>query len=185
MTATIPNTDVEQFAQQWREWHAQHEAHLGDRHGFLAVTSINWLTGTPQRFPDAPGAWTSDATGVHVELADGETIVVNAQPVSGRHDFGPLPERGGINVNWQNGDKDVVIEIAKRGGYDIVRPRHPDTPLVTAFRGTPAYEPNPEWVVAGRFVPFAAPHPTEVGAAVEGIRHVYDAPGRIEFEIEG
>lgn len=185
MTATIPQTDVEQFARQWREWHTQHEARIGDRHGFLAVTSINWLTDTPQRFPDAPGAWSTDATGVHVTLADGETIVVNGQAVTGGHDFGPLPERGGINVTWQDGDKDVVIEIAKRGGFDIVRPRHPDAPLVTAYRGTPAYEPKPEWAVPGRFVPFDAPRPTEVGAAVDGIRHTYNAPGQVEFEIDG
>jgi uncharacterized protein (DUF1684 family) len=185
MTATIPHTDVEQFAQQWREWHTEHETRLGDRHGFLAVTSINWLTDTPQRFPDAPGAWTTDATGVHVTLAYGETIIVNGQPVSGSHDFGVIPERGGVTVGWQDGDKDVAIEVAKRGGYDIVRPRHPDAPLVTAYHGTPAYEPKPEWAVTGRFVPFEAPRPTEVGGAVDRVRHVYDAPGRVEFEIDG
>jgi uncharacterized protein (DUF1684 family) len=185
MTATISHTSVEQFAQQWREWHAHHEARIGDRHGFLAVTSINWLTETPQRFPDAPGAWSSDATGVHVILADGESISVDGRPVSGSHDFGVLPERSSINVNWQDGANEVVIEIAKRGGYDIVRPRHADAPLVTAYRGTPAYEPKPEWAVIGRFVPFDAPRPTEVGAAVDRVRHVYNAPGRIEFEIDG
>ena len=187
MSATIPQTDIEQFTEQWRDWHAQHEARIGDRHGFLAVTSINWLTDTPQRFPDAPGEWYTDATGVHVTLADGETIVVDGQSVSGagRHDFGAIAERGGVNVGWQDGDKDVVLEVANRGGFDILRPRHPDAPLVTAYHGTPAYEPDPKWVVTGRFVPFTAPRPTEVGSAVEGINHVYEAPGRVEFEIDG
>ena len=184
MSATIPHqTDVEQFTEQWRAWHAQHEARIGDRHGFLAITSINWLTETPQRFPDAPGAWSTDASGVHVILAEGETIVVDGQPVSGSHDFGVIPERGGVNVGWRDGDKDVVLEIANRGGFDILRPRHPDAPLVTAYRGTPAYDPAEEWVVTGRFVPFEAPRATEVGSAVEGLHHVYEAPGRVEFEI--
>ncbi len=185
MTASISLTEAEQFTQQWNDWHAQHEARIGDRHGFLAVTSINWLTDAPQRFPDAPGAWSSDATGVHVTLADGESIVVDGQPVSGSYDFGLISERGDVTAGWQDGDKDVVLEIARRGGYDILRPRHPDAPLVTAYHGTPTYEPKPEWVVAGRFVPFEAPRPTEVGSAVDGIRHVYDAPGRVEFEVEG
>jgi uncharacterized protein (DUF1684 family) len=34
-------------------------------------------------------------------------------------------------------------------------------------------------------VPFDAPRPTTVGAAVDGLEHVYDAPGRIEFELAG
>ena len=67
--ATIQQTDAERFAQQWRKWHTQHEERIGDRHGFLAVTSINWLGQTPQRFEDAPGEWSTDATGVHVTLA--------------------------------------------------------------------------------------------------------------------
>jgi uncharacterized protein (DUF1684 family) len=66
MTATMQQTDAEQFTRQWREWHTQHEARIGDRHGFLAVTSINWLGETPQRFEDAPGEWSTDVTGVHV-----------------------------------------------------------------------------------------------------------------------
>ena len=185
MTATIQQIDAEQFAQQWREWHAQHEARIGDSRGFLAVTSINWLGETPQRFEDAPGEWSTDATGVHVTLADGEEIVVNAQPVHGSYDFGVIPERGGVTVGWRDGEKDVAVEVARRGGYDIVRPRHPDAPLVTAYHGTPAYEPDPGWAVPGRYVPFEAPRPTEVGGAIDRIRHVYDAPGRIEFELGG
>ena len=185
MTEAILHTQAEQFAEEWRDWHTEHEGRIGDRHGFLAVTSINWLTDTPQRFPDAPGAWTSDATGVHVVLVEGETIVVDGESISGSHDFGLISERGDINARWQDGDKDVVLEIARRGGYDILRPRHPDAPLVNAYQGTPAYEPNPDWAVPGRFVPFDAPRPTEVGSAVDGIRHVYDAPGQVEFEIGG
>ena len=34
-------------------------------------------------------------------------------------------------------------------------------------------------------MPFVEPRPTTVGAAVDGLQHVYDAPGRIEFELDG
>jgi uncharacterized protein (DUF1684 family) len=185
MTATIQQAGVEQFARQWHEWHAQHEARIGDRHGFLAVTSINWLDQTPQRFADAPGEWLTDATGVHVTLADGEEITVDGRLVRGSYDFGVIPERGGVTAGWRDGGKDVAVEVAKRGGYDIVRPRHPDAPLVTAYHGTPAYDPDPQWAVPGRYVPFEAPRPTEVAGAIDRIRHVYAAPGRVEFELGG
>jgi len=69
--------------------------------------------------------------------------------------------------------------------HDIVRPRHPDAPLRLNFTGTPAYPPQPRWAVTGRYVPFGEPRPTTVGAAVDGLQHVYDAPGRIEFELDG
>jgi uncharacterized protein (DUF1684 family) len=39
--------------------------------------------------------------------------------------------------------------------------------------------------VTGRYAAFDEPQPTTVGAAVEGLEHVYDAPGRVEFELDG
>ncbi len=173
-------TDLE-FTEEWNRWHREHEESVGSPHGFLAITSIHWLNGQPQRFDDAPGAWHTDAAGVHVTLADGEEIVVDGSTVRGTHDFGVIAERGGVSVGWG----DAVIEIAKRGGHDIVRPRHPDAPIVSAYRGTPAYAPSERWVVAGRYVAFDEPQPVTVDGAVEGIEHVYLAPGRIEFEIDG
>jgi uncharacterized protein len=39
--------------------------------------------------------------------------------------------------------------------------------------------------VLGIFEPFAEPRPTTVGAAVEGIQHVYEAPGQLRFRLHG
>ncbi|SFF73265.1 Protein of unknown function [Streptomyces mirabilis] len=101
--------------------------------------------------------------------------------MQGENRFGVLPERGGLGA--ERGD--AVIEVAKRGGHDTVRPRHPVAPLRTAFAGTPAYAPDPLWVVTGRYRAFDEPRPTTVGPAVEVLEHVYDAPGRVEFELDG
>ncbi|MET8615286.1 DUF1684 domain-containing protein [Streptomyces misionensis] len=181
MTTEATATDLQEFTESWREWYRAQEARIADPHGFLAITSLHWLDGTPRRFPDAPGAWHTGPDGVVVRLDDGEELVVGGTPVRGEHRFGVLAERDGVDAVWG----DAVIEVAKRGGHDIVRPRHPDAPLRTAFTGTPAYAPDPRWAVTGRYVPFDEPRPTTVGAAVEGLEHVYDAPGRIEFELLG
>ncbi|MEU0969380.1 DUF1684 domain-containing protein [Streptomyces sp. NPDC005917] len=181
MTTEVTSTELQAFTEAWLDWYRAQEERLADPHGFLAITGLHWLDQRPQRFPDAPGSWWTDADGVAVALADGEELVVAGTPVRGEHHFGVLPERGGVNAVW----KDAVIEVAKRGGNDIVRPRHPDAPLRTAFTGTPAYAPDPRWAVTGRHVPFVEPRPTTVGAAVEGLEHVYDAPGRVEFELDG
>ena len=78
-----------------------------------------------------------------------------------------------------------MLEVAWRGGRDIVRPRRPDHPLRTGFRGTPAYPPTLRWVLDGRYVPFDVPRPTTVGAAVEGLAHGPAAPaaqGRVTLD---
>ena len=178
MTTTLPDRDV--FARAWADWHRQHEARLADPHGFLAVTALHWLTGDPQRFDGVPGAWSTGPDGVEVVLDPGEELDLDGVPLGGRHSFGVVPERGGVLATYG----DTVLEIAKRGGHDILRPRHPDNPLRARFRGTPAYEPDPRWVVPGRYVPFDEPRPTTVGAAVDGLLHVYDAPGRVEVELD-
>ncbi|GDY71072.1 hypothetical protein SAV31267_005570 [Streptomyces avermitilis] len=181
MTVQGTTADLAAFTHDWQEWHTRQEAQLADPHGFLAITGLHWLGGEPQRFPQAPGAWSTGADGVVVVLDEGEELVVDGTAVRGEHRFGVLPERGGVAAVWG----DAVIEVAKRGGHDIVRPRHPDAPLRTAFTGTPAYAPHPRWAVTGRYTAFDAPRPTTVGASVEGLEHVYDAPGRVEFELDG
>ncbi|GAA0452525.1 hypothetical protein Ade02nite_00480 [Paractinoplanes deccanensis] len=165
----------------WDAWHAEHERKRADRHGFLAVTSLNFLDETPRRFPDAPGAWSTGPGGVVVDLTEGESLTVDGTEVTGRHSFGVLPERGGVSAGFG----DAVIEVARRGGFDIVRPRHPDNPLLTGYRGTPAYEHTEKWEITGRYVAFDEPRQVTVGAAVEGLEHVYESPGRVEFEALG
>jgi uncharacterized protein len=177
----MTTTDTSTFQQEWTEWHAQHEAVRADRHGFLAITGLYWLNGEPQRIPDAPGEWSTGPGGVVVRLAEGEELLIDGRQVRGEQAFGVIPERGGVSVGFG----DAVIEVARRGGSDVVRPRHPDSPVLAGYSGTPAYPADPRWQVTGRYAPFDEPRPTTVGAVVEGLQHVYDAPGRIEFSVDG
>jgi uncharacterized protein len=169
------------YEHNWADWRRQHESGLAAPHGFLAITSLNWLSPDPQRFTDAPGTWRTGPGGVTVELAAGEELVIGGTRVTGHYEFGPIPERGGVSAVAG----DAVIEVARRGGFDIVRPRHPEHPLRTRFAGVPVYAPDLRWVIGARFVPFAAPRPTTVGSVAEGLQHVYDAPGYVEFERGG
>jgi uncharacterized protein len=178
MTHSATRTD--NFTAEWNDWHRAHEARRADPHGFLAITGRHWLDADPQRFPDAPGEWSTGPDGVIVNLADGEEIVVDGATVTGRYNFGVIPERGGRNATWG----EAVIEVAKRAGGDLVRPRHPDNPVLAAYRGTPAYAPHPRWAVPGRYVPFDEPRPVTVGSVVDGLEHVYAAAGRVEFNVD-
>jgi uncharacterized protein len=178
---TIQQIDRTTFGPQWQEWHLQRERDLADPHGFLAVTGLFWLSTTPTRYPGAPGAWSSEPDGVKVELGEGEELTIDGVAVQGAYSFGVIAERGGRTAAFG----EAVLEVAKRGGRDILRPRHPDNPLRVNFTEVPTYLPNPRWAFAGRYLPFERPRQVTVGAAVEGIQHVYEAPGQVEFEYRG
>ncbi|WP_229749918.1 DUF1684 domain-containing protein [Flexivirga endophytica] len=145
------------------------------------MTGLHFLTADPTSFAGVPGVWRTDSAGVHVDLDETETVTLEGRPIFGHHDFGVLAERSGVVV--ESGD--VHIEVAKRGGFDILRPRDPANPRRAAFSGSTAFPADPDWVVPALFAPFIKPRPTTVGAAVEGLEHVYDAVGELTFTRAG
>lgn len=181
----MTTTTETSFAADWRAWHDAYEAARADEHGFLAITSIRWLTWTPERFDDAPGAWSTSEDGPVVELADGESLEIDGAVVTGTHRFGPLAERSSTIAVWRTDEETAVVEVARRGGSDVVRPRHPSSPIRTGYRGTPAYAPDERFVVDARFTPFDEPREVTVGSVVDGLQHVYAAPGTLSFELDG
>jgi uncharacterized protein (DUF1684 family) len=141
------------FQSEWNAWHQRHEQDRTSEHGFLAVTGLHWLGEQPTRYPDTPGLWATGAGGPSVDLADGESLTIDGRVVTGRYSFGVIEERCGIVAAFEvAGSADAVVEVAKRGGYDILRPRHPGHPLRRDYAGTPTFEPDPRFVVDGRFV---------------------------------
>lgn len=154
------------FAAAWRAWHEAREQRLRDPRGWLAVTAIHWLSRAPRRFDDTPGAWSAvplaDAVGATVTLDDGEELTHDGAVLrAGAHYLGPLDEHG---TTLASGD--AVVEVAERGGRVIVRPRHPDSPHLRAYRGTPCYPPDPAWVLPARYAPYPSPRGEAVGEVV-------------------
>lgn len=185
MNVQHTETALESFDADWQEWHAAHERQRAHPHGFLAVTHLHWLGSEAARLEGVPGTWSVEADVVRVALEAGESLQRDGQELNAAGgaalEFGPIEERGGINL----ASGDTVIEVAKRGGEYIVRPRNPEHGLLREYQGTPAYSPDAAYAVRGTYVPFEAPRSTTVGAAVEGIQHVYEAPGEIRFKLAG
>lgn len=178
MTLQHESTD---FTRDWEAWHAAKDEQLAAPHGFLAVTAIHWLTAEPARFDDVPGAWFTGPDGIVVDLAGGESLRVgDGTLVTGRHSFGRIPERGGVTAAFG----EAIVEVARRGGHDLLRPRHPDNPRRLAFTGTPAYAPDPAYVIPARFTAYPVEVPTTVGSVVDGLEHVYGAVGELTFTVE-
>ncbi|MDF2048561.1 DUF1684 domain-containing protein [Arthrobacter sp. Cr_A7] len=183
--STHTETALESFDADWQEWHTAHERQRAHPHGFLAVTHLHWLDSSARRLDGVPGTWSAVDDAVRIVLEAGERLQRDGQELNtgsgATIELGSIEERGGINL----ASGDTVIEVAKRGGEYIVRPRNPENALLREYQDTPAYSPDAAYAVRGTFVPFEAPRPTTVGAAVEGIQHVYEAPGEIRFKLAG
>ena len=163
-------TPEQRFVADWQAWHDAREERVRDPHGWLAITAIHWLSAEPQRFDDVPGEWRADERGASVTLDPGETLEVNDSIVAaGVHRFGPVDDVG-VRVTFG----DAVAQVADRDGRPIVRPRHPDSPNLLAYRGTPCYPADPAWVLPGRFEPYPEPDGDAVGEVVfshDGAEH--------------
>ncbi|PPF86453.1 hypothetical protein C5E07_00460 [Pseudoclavibacter sp. RFBJ3] len=179
----VRDVDRDQFTRDWEAWHVEHEKRRTDGHGFLAVTSLNFLSEQPQAIDGIPGSWSLEDGQAIVDLADGETLEADGLLLQGPrlHRFPCIAERDGVTARAGR----VLIEIAKRGGFTIVRPRDPDYDYLAAYSGTPTYLPNPRWRAQGTFEAFDEPRDVTVGAAVEGLEHVYSSPGKVTFELRG
>src|SRR4051794_13823275 len=107
---------ADEFAARWAAWHREHETRRADPHGFLAVTGLHWLTDRPQRLAGVPGRGPPGRGGPLVPLEPGEDLAVDGRPVEGEPAFGPIAGGGGRAATAG----DVVVEVARRGGHDIV-----------------------------------------------------------------
>jgi uncharacterized protein len=170
--------DARDFIAQWDGWHRAHEKQRARPLGFLAISGLHWLDVEPQRFDDVPGEWSGDDEGVRVSLGDDDELVVDDERISGDYNFGVVGEHG---VRARFGD--AVMEVARRDGHYMIRPRHRDHVTRTGYKGTPTYPPDINWVVQGTFIPYDPPRSVIVGASVEGLEHVYESPGEVDFEV--
>jgi uncharacterized protein (DUF1684 family) len=153
---------VSGFRDEWRAWRDGREERLRNPRGWLAITAIHWLTSAPQRFDDVPGEWSGAEHGATVTLGPDEKLTTGDDTLTeGVHQLGPLDEDG-VTITFG----EAVAEVADRDGRTIVRPRHPDSANLRAYRGTPCYPPDPGWVVPARFEPYPTRDDETVGELV-------------------
>lgn len=151
-----------EFEEEWQAWRVVREERLRAPHGWLAITAIHWLSPAPQRFGDVPGEWSGEDSEATVALAPSESLTLDGTVLGhGSHRIGPFDDMG-LTVGFG----DAVAQVAARDGQVILRPRHPDSPNVRAYGGTPCYPPDPGWVRSGRLEPYAEPDGEAVGEVV-------------------
>jgi len=177
----MTSTAIDTFTEDWEAWRSERDRELADPYGILSITSINFLTEDSVAIEGIPGRWSTTSAGPVVELAEGEELRDGEQALTGRVDLGPLPKRGPRQLD----SGPIAIRAFRSQGYDIVRPHDPEHPLRTGYTTTPAYAPDPSWKITGRWLPFDQPQPTAIGSVQPRLGRVVDAPGVVEFELEG
>ncbi|WP_181782464.1 DUF1684 domain-containing protein [Pseudonocardia pini] len=179
MTQTL---DPATRAAEWSEWRAANERRRQDPYGYLAYRAVHFLEPEPRTFPGVPGVWRTGPDGPVVELGAGESLLVDGTERTGGHAFGPVRER---EFRWAAQAGDVVLELSRRGGRDLLRPLDPTYRLRADYVETPAFEYDPAWVLPAVFERYPQGRPQQVRAAVEGIEHTHEAVGEVVFTVDG
>ncbi|WP_080792489.1 DUF1684 domain-containing protein [Corynebacterium pacaense] len=175
--------------EDWESWRRDKEAGRRSPTGFFAVTGLYWLSDLPVEVPGLPGTWSATADVVSADLGTAELVDGEGHTLSGVTELTGIGERGSILLSVRGDDSrghDVTtVEVARRGGRFILRPKAESHPFLSEYLGTDTFAHDPRWRITASFTPFGVPRPVTVNAAVEGIEHVYRAPGQVVFSIDG
>lgn len=173
--------------QHWRAFRATRDAQLPSPHGWLSLTSLQWLgqpdQGGEQRLQLVPGWFsaTDDVATVRAEASDEIVVVESGEPLQGAISAS-LDENE--SLDWLRSGS-VLIELARRGGRYAIRTRDAQAPLRTGFNGVPVFDYAPEAVVEAVFSPFAAPEHRTIETANPLVPADASFAGTVSFDIDG
>jgi uncharacterized protein (DUF1684 family) len=172
------------YVERWKAAREAKEQQRRDPYGFLSYAGFHKLATAPASFESIPGRWSTGADGPRVQLSESEKLLVEGQVVTGSHQFAPVAEREFRRAAYAG---EVILELSKRGGQDLLRPIDPafGRLLIDAYDHTPAYDPDPRWIVEGQFLPFDSVRPTPIDATIGDIVHSQLAVGEVVFTLDG
>lgn len=178
MENTMTNPSSETYRTEWQAWRSGWEQWLAAPNGWLSAVAVHWLDSTPQRFDGTPGLW----------WQDGDTLMVDPDGTAMTFDGTEFTEARALRLAEGPDDQrvtagDLEIGITYREGYHI-NTYDPDAPARKAFDGVPTFEPDPNWIITGRFEAFDADTALALGT-VGWREHNYLSPGVVHFEHDG
>ncbi|MGK3650264.1 DUF1684 domain-containing protein [Pseudarthrobacter enclensis] len=174
--------------ERWQRFRANRDKALATRHGWLTITSFQWLEDSPAAVDLAPGLWSTDGTTAALTAvpSDGLTLVETGEAVDGTITAVLADEESLMWVQFggPSGDR-TVVELAMRSGRYAVRTRDAESPVFTEFDGVPTYPYNPDWEVTARFEPYPAPVDVPIGTANPLVDGVHRSVGEVVFRLPG
>jgi uncharacterized protein (DUF1684 family) len=182
--STIPAARVE----RWQRFRDNRNKALAAPHGWLTLTSFQWLEETPAGVDLAPGLWSTDGTTAALTAApaDGLSLADSGKPVHGTVSAALADGESLMWVGFGGGDgTQVVVELARRGGRYAIRTRDSGSPIFTEFDGVPTYPYNPRWEVAGRFEAYPEPVDVPIATANPLVDGIHRTVGEVVFRLPG
>ena len=182
------STTADARLERWERFRANRNKALAARHGWLTLTSFQWLEESPAAVDLVPGMWSTDGTTAFLTAvpADGLTLVEAGEKVDGTITAALADEESLMWVQFGGpaGDQ-VVVELAMRGGRYAIRTRDAESPVFTEFDGVPTYPYNPTWEVHARFEPFPEPVDVPISTANPLVDGIHRSVGEVVFRLPG
>jgi uncharacterized protein (DUF1684 family) len=182
--STIPAAKVE----RWQRFRDNRNKALATRHGWLTLTSFQWLESQPSGVEGVPGQWSTDGTTAALTVAakDGLTLVETGETVDGTISAALLDEESLMWVQFGGADgKQVVVELAMRADRYALRTRDSKSPVFTEFDGVPTFDYRPDLVVEARFEAFPEPEDVPIATANPLVDGVHRSVGELVFRLPG
>jgi uncharacterized protein (DUF1684 family) len=171
----------EGLATSWAEWHAQREERLRQPHGWLSLTGLHWLTGTPRGFLGVPGTWRVRDGSAEVTAVEADGLTVHRQRLDGTASVRVADDDAVTFAAFG----EVAIEVIVRSGRYGIRVRDPHSALRKAFTGVPTFPVSAEWVIDARLDRYPTPLDLEIATAQDDLTGVESAIGVLRFSARG
>lgn len=186
MSTATHATDAQ--LERWQRFRNSRNTALATDHGWLTLTSFQWLESEPSAMEGVPGLWSTDGTTATLTASadDGFTLVETGEPVDSILTAVLEDEESLMWVQFGGDDgKQVVVELAMRAGRYAIRTRDSSSPVFTEFDGVPTFDYNSDWVVEGRFEPYPEPVDVPIATANPLVDGVHRSVGEVVFRVPG
>ncbi|MCU1531959.1 MAG: hypothetical protein JWO49_1530 [Arthrobacter sp.] len=186
MSTTHPDPDA-QLA-RWQRFRNSRNTALASEHGWLTLTSLQWLEREPSAVDLVPGLWSTDGTTAFLtaDAAAGLALVAGGETVDGTISARLSDEESLMWVQYGGADgRQVVVELAMRAGKYALRTRDSRSPVFTEFDGVPTFDYRPDLVVEAKFLPYPEPMDVPIGTANPLVDGVHRSVGELVFRLPG
>ena len=182
------NTAPAAQLERWQRFRTNRNKALAAPHGWLTLTSFQWLETRPAGVELVPGRWSTEGTtaALTASAEDGLTLVETGQPVDGTVTAALQDEESLMWVQFGGADgRQVVVELAMRAGKYAIRTRDAGSPVFTGFDGVPAFDYRPDLVVEASFLPYPEPVDVPISTANPLVDGVHRSVGELVFRLPG
>ena len=181
-------TGTDARLEDWLQFRKDRNAALAQRHGWLTLTSLQWLAASPTPVALVPGLWSASGAGA-VLTADqgaGLTLAGTGKPVAGTVTASLADEDSLLWVQYGGPEGDrVVVELARRGGSYAIRTRDSSSPVFTGFDGAATFDYRPDLVLEARFEAYPRPVDVPIRTAHPRVDAVHRTVGELAFRLPG